>query len=475
MKIAAKRKLAVAFQEALRDPKNPAPWLRAAWHSMRRAIEVLQAPIFEQWIPSLKAAAYLNQAAALLKRRPELLTYHNDRRVALRAIAKSIDNRFGEMFYGNLFWNRYLKDSAIGSFLSIGWNLGFVREFGGAAFEAVSRPAGLLPPLRPSASRADIRNASNKIAFAIAYMASSALILGAMSALMDDDHRFPEGFDFIFPRIGGTNPDGSPRRITNMSYIREVPMLLKHVQERGGNWLTGTAEMIYNKMLFEPFHELLNNRDYYGTNIWDENAPIYQQIWQGISHTFGNESPMAISGAKHAAQLSGKEFPSFSEALSNPSKLLDALNAKGVDMSMLGFGPAPAYVEKSAIQNRINYLYGQHVAPSSRPHQDEDNTAEKMAIRSAIMIAKRDKDSDMLALARERGRAIGLSPKYMADLGKTPTDVYLFSRLPNEDQVSILHQASPEERSRYMPHAHQKVRIEINRERYAPQQLQGQT
>jgi hypothetical protein len=334
--------------------------------------------------------------------------------------------------------------------------------------EAVSRPAGLLPPLRPGAGRKEIRRATNKIAFAIAYMGSSALILGLMSALMDDEHHSPEGLDFIFPRIGGVNPDGSPRRITNMSYIREVPMLLKHVQERGGNWLTGTGELLYNKMMFEPFHELLSNRSYYGYNVWDENAPIYKQVWQGIRHMLGeNESPMALSGASQAARLSGHEFPSAREALSNPDRLLAALKAKGVDLSILGFGPAPGYVEKSAVQNRIGYLYQQHVAPASKPHADEENSQEKMAVRMAIMIAKRDRDASLMAQARERGRAIGLTPHYMASVGNEPTDVYLFSRLPADDQKSILSQATPDERDRYFKHAHKGVKQEINRARYS--------
>ena len=64
---------------------------------------------------------------------------------------------------------------------------------------------------------------------------------------------------------------------------------------------------------------------------------------------------------------------------------------------------------------------------------------------------------------------ISRSPKTMADIGKTPTDVYLFSRLPEEDQRSLLASASAEERSRYLPHAHLKVRQEVNRARYAPQ------
>src|SRR5207342_2359701 len=100
----------------------------------------IQKPLFEQWIPHLKTAAYLNDVRALAQRRPDLYNDPVNRGIALRAIAKSIDNRFGEMFYGGLFWNRYAKDASIGSFLSLGWNLGFAREFGGAAIEAVSRP-----------------------------------------------------------------------------------------------------------------------------------------------------------------------------------------------------------------------------------------------------------------------------------------------------------------------------------------------
>jgi len=61
------------------------------------------------------------------------------------------------------------------------------------------------------------------------------------------------------------------------------------------------------------------------------------------------------------------------------------------------------------------------------------------------------------------------SGKAMADIGKTPTDVYLFGRLPPDDQRSPLRNATPEEQARYLPKAHLLVRQEINRARYAPQ------
>jgi len=62
-------------------------------------------------------------------------------------------------------------------------------------------------------------------------------------------------------RPGGTNPDGSPRRITTIFYLREIPMFQKHMQEHGGGnggVLAGGKDMLLSKMLFGPFIELMN-------------------------------------------------------------------------------------------------------------------------------------------------------------------------------------------------------------------------
>jgi hypothetical protein len=55
-------------------------------------------------------------------------------------------------------------------------------------------------------------------------MATAALISGVMTKLFTGENP-KEPADYIFPRIGGTNPDGSPRRLTTMFYLREIPML----------------------------------------------------------------------------------------------------------------------------------------------------------------------------------------------------------------------------------------------------------
>src|SRR5208282_4046421 len=105
----------------------------AAWHLPWAGLQLLQKPIFEKWIPSLKISSYLKDAAEWQKRNPTASA--QERIQALRKLSKSIDNRYGEMAYNTLFWKRYLKDIAVADTLSLGWNLGFVREYGGGLLD----------------------------------------------------------------------------------------------------------------------------------------------------------------------------------------------------------------------------------------------------------------------------------------------------------------------------------------------------
>jgi hypothetical protein len=63
--------------------------------------------------------------------------------------------------------------------------------------------------------------------------------------------------------------------------------------------------MLWSKLMFEHIMEILENRDYYGYNIYDENDPWYQQFWQSIRHTVGDLAPISISSAQHALDTGG--------------------------------------------------------------------------------------------------------------------------------------------------------------------------
>jgi hypothetical protein len=357
--------------------------------------------------------------------------------LALRTIGKQIDNRFGEMFYGSLFWNRTLKDASIGSFLSLGWNLGFVREFGGGAFEPIVRR--MIDT--PTPTRKLIRDVSNKTTNMVMYSVTAMVINAIMNKSFTGEN--PEGMDYIFPRIGGLNPDGSPRRITNAFYTREVPMAMKNIEERQ-SVVGGLTQMMYHKMMFAPFIEMATNRSYFGNSIYDENSPAFKQAWQFSKHLFGEQlSPMSITGAKRALELSGKPHTTL-----DVFKQLGDFDAYG---SLLGFGPAPAYASKSPLDNRIQYLFRKYVAPESRSHNVAEASLEKSKARTEYLGAMQRGDTVRKDEAAKKLALLGVKTKEIAKLQPGGPTLYMFGRLNALDQKDLLLNMNKDDFKKFFP------------------------
>jgi hypothetical protein len=439
LRIAAKRNLSDSMHNIGQMWKIP-------WHLGRRIIEFMQAGIFEHWIPNLKAAAYLREAETLFNRRPELLNNTQDRMLALRAIGKQVDNRFGEMFYGGLFWNRMIKDASIGSFLSLGWNLGFAREFVGGALEPFARR--LVD--KPTPSRAIIRDATSKTSNMFIYTMSAMMVNGLMNYAMTGE--MPEGYDYIFPRWGGNNPDGSPRRITNMFYTREVPMVKKNIEERD-SVIDGIKQTLYHKMMFSPVVEGYNNKNYFGYQIYDPNAPGLKQIQQFANHMWSEQlNPMSIAGAERSLQLSGKPYGKLD--------ILKQIGDPDVYMPLLGFPQAPAYVSKTPIQNYIGGLYSDHVQASGKPYAEGVNFKERKAARDAYLIAKQTNDTAKMAEAVQRMRELQMPLKNLGKMRPGTQDIFMFGKLQPDDQKNVLKRASKEEFQRYYRAAKAKTKMD---------------
>jgi hypothetical protein len=438
--------LRIAAKRGFNDAINNGQYLKALPIALRRSIEVVQKPIFEQWIPNLKAAAYQREAESLFRRRPDLLNDPTNRAVALRAIGKQIDNRFGEMFYGGLFWNRTAKDAAIGSFLSLGWNLGFAREFIGGALE----PAVRQMMRAPTPTRQLIRDVTSKSTNAFVYTMTAMTINGLMNYAMTG--QAPEGYDYIFPKIGGNNPDGSPRRITNMFYTREVPMAKKNIEERQ-SVIGGLAQMLYHKLMVAPFVEMATNRDYFGYQIYDENAPGFKQAYQLGSHILGDQlNPMSITGAKRSLELSGKP--------TDTASILQNLGNRDVALPLLGFGPAPAYASKTAIQNRIGYMYSQYVAPSEKPFAQKEQMDARRKAYDAYNLAMQTKEPEKISAAAQQLVDAGVKPKSIRNIKPGTQDIYMFGHrnMPEAAQTQILKESNKDEFKRYYPRAKKEVK-----------------
>ena len=388
------------------------------------SIRKSQALIFESWIPRMKIASALAEAQALFERRPDLLDDDKMRRVAMRTLGKSIDNRYGEMFYPNLMWNKPLKQIGQASFLSLGWNLGFLREFVGGLTEPFLRRL-----LTETPTQALVNDVKNKTSYALFYLTNAMLINYFMSWWMSGqqpDISKEDGLmDLFMPRISGTNPDGTPRRLSNMFYTREIPMLQKHVEQHGGNYLSGLGEMIGNKMMFEPFVELWKQQDYYGYEFAKPDDPFYKQVYDTVGHILSDQfNPISITGMKRALQAAGKwdtnqPVQSFFNGLREPE----------AQLSLAGFGPAPAYVSRSPSENRLLQLYSEYVAPRARPAEDREVMEKRKEARDNYKRAVRAQDPDEITKWRTRLHDLLYKPAAIAKITKTNTYESMFQRL----------------------------------------------
>jgi hypothetical protein len=413
---------------------------------VRRAIEIIQAPLFNRFIPQLKVEAAKNAAAAALRTDPELLTNYTKRQQVLRAIGQDIHDRYGEMFYDGMFWNRYVKDIGIGSMLSLSWNIGQARQLTGAvrsAFDTAKGVAGL----PPSGNRMALtrRAASDKGTFVATYVALSMGMTGLMSWGLSG--QFPTGLDWVFARNGMNNPDGSAARLSNPFNTREPSMLVGHAQEHG-NLVGGMMAFLWNKMILSPVTEAWNNQDFFGRELYDPNAPWYKRAVQLVDSTLGNHlSPITLSGSDRVAAAGG-----------------------GTGMKALsyaGFGPAPKYVSNDAWQNRINELYFTHLG--GRPYEygkktglgrgmfqgairalagDKLQSEQMQEGRQHLSQGYATKNDDLMRQGRQEMVKAGVSPRYVGSFRPNQEFQFKFAQLPIPVQQG-LYKIMPKEQQDY--------------------------
>lgn len=414
---------------------------------VRRVIEKMQEPLFRHLIPQLKNEQLIRGAAAMMEANPSLVHDFEARQRALRQLGKSIDDRFGEMFYDSLFWNKTLKEVGIGSMVSLSWNLGQVRQAGGAIHELAGR--GGLYGKQTRLTR-EKNQMSDKGTFVLAYAGASMLSAGMIAAAMTGT--LPDTTDLFFPRNGLTNPDGTPGRLTTPFNTREIPMAIGHVQEKN-SLLGGLANLIWNKTILQPIVEARANKDYWGHELYDTNAPAWKRVLQLVDSTIGGHvNPISLSGAQRAKELGG--------------------GAGQQALAYAGFGPAPKYIANDKLQNRITALFNEHVTPESKPYQYGEKTGlGRGLVQGAIRATVGDKlkqevrqeargelnraqqagEGEKAAEARLRLIKEGkMSTQTVKNLDPKMEFDYKFSRLPSEDQMSLVKEMDENTYRRYV-------------------------
>jgi hypothetical protein len=395
------------------------------WRAPLAAIEKVQGIMFDHWIPSLKIASYLKDIQTAIKTNPDLVNDPKGRALEFRKIAKSVDNRYGEMSYNTLFWNRMVKDLAVANTLSLGWQVGFIREYGGGMMDLGKAVTGE-GPLKTKIAKGEL----DRPAFVIAYTAQ-ALALGALMTYAFTGQGPQSLLDYIYPRKGSKDEKGNEERVNTMFFTREIASIYEHMKTQGV--VEGLGHLVESKAsgTVGLIADWATNVNSFGQEISDPTAPAFKRLQQKLAYTFEEIQPISVAASRKGSSL------------------------KDTALAVSGFTPAPTSVYKTRTEADIQQMYSKYYANKETPYEKFEFSKDASKLRQMDK-AGGGKAYDDFASAMEDKygiKEVRKLEKTFAQSEPTDTAVKMFSRFTWQHQKQLLDKMSDDERERFLPHS----------------------
>lgn len=342
----------------------------------------------------------------------------------------SIDNRLGQMTHDNLFWNNAMKDLAMASIRSVGWNLGTMRELGGGTTDWARGLAGLVSgaPTKLTA----------RMTYPVALVATIGL-LGALTHKVNTGENPKELKDYFYPS------DGHGGRTQLPSYVKELAAMKRAGEDvTKGFGLSGAATIVGSKVnpALSLTAAMLSNKDFYNTEIANADHPFVAGYAKYIMEA------LAPFGLKNAYAKVEPPAEDVTELIQNTKDMLtnkDKLMRAGSQMAGLNI-LAPAWVDRSpALDLAMRYQQ------STSPKEIDEETGLRSRVLSWYTAQLRSGDPkavDTLTEGLDKGK---ISQKQMEKILERSQEDPLtrsFTYLRSMPQVlSVWKEMTPEEKS----------------------------
>jgi hypothetical protein len=366
------------------------------------AIEQVSRPIMEKIVPWMKAGVAHDLIRMEMARNPDM-TKEQLRSVADK-VARSVDNRLGQLVYNNLHWSKGLKGFLQAFTRSVGWNVGTFREIVGGALD-LRKLISTKPEL------------TYRAAYVLAMAAMSATVGAAMQKMMTG--QFPQELkDWFFPRTGTKDAQGRDQRVSLPSYVKDV-------YAYGHDPKSTVTHKLHP--LLSTIAELMENKDFYGTEIRNPKDNLLKQAGEVAAHA-------------------GKAFVPFG------FRGLQQMHASGDSVPMqvapfIGITPAPASIKKTAAENLASDFMHANMPGGARTQEQAETSQNKAAALRAM------RNGDFTTPAKMLGDGT-LQPKDFARLAKQSAESPLesaFKHLNLDQALAVYAKGTPSERNRLLP------------------------
>lgn len=372
----------------------------------------LMKPLFEHYIPRAKWTFAAQMLSAKLNQYSQAIA---DGKITEDTIARevvdTVENRFGEMNFDNLYWDNTMKTATQIMFRSASWKLGTWRGLAKAVQETFTSKAfddhiydriendpawgggagngGNGGGGGSAAGRMrDFTRRLPQLGLNTGWLMSMALVTSVLGSVMsklatgkypwqwaEDDH-VKHGLNYLgaaamemmHPRTGKETENGQPVRVSFPTGLRDY----EHAALHPRSYLHGSlADWAGN-----TWDTFLANRDAFGNYVFNSNDPTWKQFVQGLRYNLNGDF-LPISVANYRDEYGPQDVPSR------------AARATGL------IGGAPAFIDRSKATSEALALRPAHT-PLTPEQQQEQKMTREHPTHSQVLRAARDKNLDYL-------------------------------------------------------------------------------
>lgn len=380
---------------------------KAAGNVLSSGVEATSYPLMTSLIPRVKVGAFYRMAQQIHEeyagQPPDVINGE------LQKAWDSVDNRFGQVNYDNMFMNKTFKDVMALSVRSPGWNIGTLREVGGGILDFISS-------VKDAAQGKGVK-ISNRTAYT-ASMVVGTMFVNAMYHYLHTGQP-AEGMDYFFPKDGTKSAQGEDNRVYPKTYVYDFI-----------NLYHDPVHTVWHKAApdISTIADLIQNEDYYHHQIRDPgNDPVQNaasvlgyMAHQFVPFSFGNLQESQLRGQ------SGKIEP------------------------FAGILPAPRWAGRTNAENLAFQYFGQTQATDANDPQSLERKQDFVNLRNKV--TQGTVTDDQIQDAIDKGKLNPKMVKYLYESKSDPQIVTWTKNLRSPAHVwNVWQAASPEEKKILLP------------------------
>ncbi len=460
------------FFNALKEGKP----LRTAVYLPAAVAELVSRPIMHHYIPSVKLMAFTDLYQRKVDSMDPTSMSKADHAEIGRQVWDQVEDRMGEVTYENYFFNKITKQALYAAVAFPGWNIGSSRSIFGAALDTARVPFKVLDRISrkelgginpgkqvgPRMNNQDpfqsvipeatdpittqrgknktidksLRYVNNEIlplnlddpivTNRMKYMLNLAYGIAAFNALylLAQGNPAEEWKDYFYPPTGNINPDGSKERTA-------PPTIAKDVY----GFTTQPVESISGKMRqeFNTILNTINNKDYQGFQIANENDPVSQQLYDKAMYVLGQTfTPYSL--ANEQKRQRAKAYNAEEESL-----------ASRIGHTLFTEPLAPYYITRSPAQQMLGEYSRSNMPVAGIPRDVKDKLESRQDIKEALELG----DIKPLQEAINSNYLSPTQAKSLIDTYPIVPDELKMRRLNIDQALNVYEIASPTERKKF--------------------------